>query len=135
MSDNGVRKAFSLEFHRSTQVFCHASDTVLYIPPVVELAEGRSGSALSIQLHRGDSESHKPSKHTLLHVGVLLEGHVLHNWWQLRQRRGRGERSKDEAFFYACVELYTYLVVVSYHDDPFQLIIAILWILKERENR
>ena len=53
------------------------------IPPVVELADFRPGSALGVQLDSWNSEPDKPGKHALLHVGVLLEGHVLHNWWQL----------------------------------------------------
>ena len=51
------------------------------IPPVVELAETGSCSALGIQLHCRHSQPHKACEHALLHVGILLEGHVLHYWW------------------------------------------------------
>ena len=60
------------------------------VPPVVELAESWPCSALGIQLDSWYSESHEPSKHTLLHVGVLLESHVLYYRWQLRDRERRG---------------------------------------------
>ena len=33
--------------------------------------------ALGVQVHRGHAEADEPGEERLLHVGVLLEGHVL----------------------------------------------------------
>ncbi|TNN39069.1 hypothetical protein EYF80_050761 [Liparis tanakae] len=62
-----------------------------------------TSSALSVQIDSRDSQAHKSGEEGLLHVGVLLEGHVLDN---------RGQ-----------------LVVVSNHDPAFQPAVAILWVL------
>ena len=53
------------------------------VAPLVELAEGGAGTPLGVKLDGGHAQTHKPGKHRLLHVGVLLEGHVLDDRRQL----------------------------------------------------
>lgn len=60
-------------------------------------------TALCVQIYGGHSQAHKSGEERLLHVGVLLEGHVLDN---------RGQ-----------------LVMVTNHDPTLQPAVAILWIL------
>lgn len=67
-----------------------------------------TSAALCIQIDSGHSEAYKSGKERLLHVGVLLEGHVLDNRRQL--------------------------VVVSNHDPTFQPAVAILWVLKGEDD-
>lgn len=49
----------------------------------VSLNLPRPGSPLSIEVHGGYSETHNSGEEGLLHVGVLLEGHVLDDGGQL----------------------------------------------------
>lgn len=63
------------------------------IAPLVELTETGSSSSLTIQLDRRNSKADKPSEHRLLHVGVLLKGHVLDHWRKLGTDGG-GERER-----------------------------------------
>ena len=62
------------------------------VPPVVELAEAGASSALGIQLYSRHSQPHETCEQTLLHVGVLLERHVLHHWGKLGKCEGGGGR-------------------------------------------
>ena len=63
------------------------------------------GSTLGIQVHCGHTEADKAREERLLHVGVLLEGHVLDDGWQL--------------------------VVISNHDPALQPTEAVLRILSK----
>ncbi len=53
------------------------------VPPLVEGAEAGASSPLAVQLCHGHAQSHKPGEHRLLHVRILLEGHVLDHWRKL----------------------------------------------------
>lgn len=66
-------------------------------------------TALCIQVYGGNSQAHKSSEERLLHVGVLLEGHVLDD---------RGQ-----------------LVVVSNHNPTLQSAVTILWVLVKRRYK
>jgi len=60
----------------------------------------RSGSPLCIQVNRWNTETNKAGEERLLHVGELLESHVLYNWRKL--------------------------VVITNHDPSLQTIVSIL---------
>ena len=128
------------------------------VPPVVELAEAGASSALGIQLYSWHSQPHETCEQTLLHVGVLLERHVLHHWGKLGKceggggrgdgrggggggreegKRGGGEGDTSEGINTEVIlnkqnvsKTLTDLVVVPYHYHPLQLVVAVLWILQ-----
>lgn len=60
---------------------------------------------LSVELNSRHAESHESGEEALLHVAVLLKGHVLDDRWQL--------------------------VVVPNHDPPLQPVVPILWVLQQ----
>lgn len=62
-------------------------------------------SALCVQVHRGNPKPNYPCEQRLLHVAVLLKGHVLDDGRQL--------------------------VMVSDHDPPLQSTKAVLRVLQE----
>lgn len=64
----------------------------VHVPPVVELTEAGPRPALGIQLDCGHPQPHKPSEERLLHIGVLLEGHVLDHWRKLVASKGEEKR-------------------------------------------
>lgn len=62
------------------------------------------GSPLSIKVHSRNSNPDEASEKRLLHVGILLKGHVLNDWRQL--------------------------VVIANHNPPFQSAESVLRILE-----
>ena len=67
-----------------------------------------SGSTLGVEVDGGHPEAHEAGEQRLLHVGELLEGHVLDDRRQL--------------------------VVVADHDPPLQPVVAILGVLQAYTN-
>ena len=59
---------------------------------------------MSVEVDSGDAEPDETREERLLHIGVLLEGHVLDDRWQL--------------------------VVVTDHDPALQAVVTVTWILK-----
>lgn len=78
------------------------------ISPLVEGAEAGSGTTLSVQVDARDAESDDASEQRLLHVGKLLEGHVLDDGRQL--------------------------VVITDHDPAFEPVVAVLGCLQKQRN-
>ena len=64
-----------------------------------------ASTALGVQVHGGHPQADEAGEEGLLHVGVLLEGHVLDDGGQL--------------------------VVVPDHDPPLQPAVAVRWVLRE----
>ena len=64
---------------------------------------------MSVQVDSGHTQAHEACEEGLLHVGELLEGHVLDDGGQL--------------------------VVVANHDPPLQAVVAVLWVLPEQRQR
>ena len=71
------------------------------VSPLVELTKGGAGTPLGIQLYGRHAQPNKPSEHRLLHVGVLLEGHVLDDW---RELSGEWRGGACDMTIYGCVK-------------------------------
>ena len=78
------------------------------LPPVVETANAGPSSTLSIKVNRWDTEPNETREERLLHVGELLEGHVLDDRRQL--------------------------MVVTDHDPTLQPVTTILRVLKQQRD-
>ena len=70
----------------------------------LKLASPGSGPALGVKIHSGHAQPHQAGEHRLLHVGELLESHVLDD---------RGQ-----------------LVVIPDHDPSLQPVIVVLGVLQ-----